>query len=315
MTEETPPSVGTKRSACLAFFDAAISQGQKFKLHDVTVEDVISDLKRHSLSDVRKKYDGRLNERDIDICRTIATQEMPEGKEYKHPSAKQKSLILFDENTPYHAISRINDDKNHLIHISFRKLTTKPDPTIWKFAKKHHFNAIVTNDMDFVAIAEFEIMRRLAAVGDFRKTGIINLPLVVHIATGNRKSDKAEDLCRVHIDEIARLSRTPGRRVAYVTLSDRGLSAGPTVEEIYRQYMWPLLKNKSSPVSPVFDESVIRKDSINHIATTFGFPHIAFTADPDLRRVFDEACAEKKELKLQRYNIRSSSAPSPGLAA
>jgi predicted nuclease of predicted toxin-antitoxin system len=60
--------------------------------------------------------------------------------------------ILIDQNISYRIVNRIHDNFPNAIHVKALGLINAPDFDIFKFARQHQFQAILTLDEDFYNI-------------------------------------------------------------------------------------------------------------------------------------------------------------------
>jgi hypothetical protein len=294
-------------------FEQSARQGGSFTLRDtgISVDDILTDLDQHGAAYVLRKHKDVITPRDIDICLTIASQNMPERPEFQKNGLHAAVKILLDENVPYRIIPEILNEDSQLVHISFRKLTTKPDQTIWRFAKKQHFSALITNDNDFRRIAEMEALEQMSKTNDFSLARPSAVPLVVFIDAPDKNLKITGNLCKKNLRDIVALAGKAGRACIYATLDKDGLHEGPTAEDVYYKYIRPSITPGTRLPCPVFDRAILDHKNINIIRQNFGMPLMTFSSLPEWLEFHNTHYTPQVSQRQKRSSSPPSSDPAP----
>lgn len=273
----------TEKNRHCRIFNQSAQYGGHFTLRDtgLIVADLLKEIDQDGPETVLARYADKLTARDIAACRSIAAHHMPERPEYQANGANSALKILFDENMPHSFIPELLNKDARLIHISFNRLTTMADPIIWRFACDKKFNALITNDNDFIRMIEMETLARLQDKGDFAATKIADLPLVIHVASNSYHEGRLNPATiRDNLKEIINQAANPARRVAYNVIDKGTIRPGLTIEEIYHRHMRASLAHIEM-LAPIFDRAIMDHNGINCQRQKCGMRLLNFTATPE----------------------------------
>ena len=294
MSDQSDNTGGTTRGKLCRIFTESARLGGEFTIRDtgITVSEILNSLDAVGQARTIFKFEGKITERDISLCQTIAAHYM-------------------DENVQHRLIPLLLTQNARLAHISFHNLTTKTDQEIWEFAKKEGFNVFITQDSDFVHLIEQEVLARLQKTGSFGKTSIADLPLVVKIDASARSIAAAERSLKAHMETIIKQASNPQRRVAWGELTNSHFKAGRHIEEVYHSYLRPSIQG-TRLFEPAFDERILDFKHINRVRETFDLEALKFTKKRGWKLFYDRAYAEKKAAEEREDTTpRKNSSPRP----
>ena len=279
----------TENNRHCRIFNQSAQYGGQFTLRDtgLLVADLLKQIDRDGADAVLARYPDKLTPRDIAVCRTIAAHHMPDRPEFHRNGGNSTLKVLLDENMPHTIIPDLLNEDARLTHISFNSLTTMADPIIWAFTRDNHFNALLTNDNDFIRMIEMETLARLQTQGDFAKTSIADLPFVVHNASSAYTDGRPSlNKIRNNLKDIITQSADPARRLAYAVIDGDTMRPGLTVEEIYQRHMRASLAHVKM-LTPVFDRSVMDHNGINNQRQKCGMKLLNFTTAPEWKNFYE----------------------------
>ncbi len=290
---------GKRQQKTHRVFEESAQLRGKFTLRNtgIPVETILILLDEWGEDLTRARFPS-LRDRDFDICRTIAAHRMPDRPEFRKNGPKARVNILFDENIPHTIVEKSLNKISRLAHVSFHGLTSDRDENIWRYATDNGFHVIVTNDDDFLKIAELQTLKKL---GDADKASDVDLndqPLVVHLDPSIRDPALTEDACRKRIQNFVKEAERTPRRCAYILMSANGLRYGPNADGIYQKYIRgslhgsPLLAQL--PEKPVFDKAIMDHRGIDSLAKKFNFESFAFSREPSWQKFYKRAYAAKQ---------------------
>lgn len=286
---QTANTVATKGDLCRVFTESA-RLGGDFTLRDtrITVSAVLESLDKHGLRKTIKNFEGAISEKDVRLCQSIAAHYLKDRPEFKDNGSDSDVTIFLDENVPHRIIPALLSQNARLAHISFHHLTTQKDPAIWDFTKRNGFQAFITNDSDFIQIAELETLSRLHEARSFGATSIADLPFVVKIDESAKKITLTEHSLRAQLKTIVQQATDPDRRLAWASLSRNHLAPGRNIEEVYHKYVRPSLED-TKMFEPAFDTRILDHKHINNLRRIFEFEALEFTESKRWRRFYDRA--------------------------
>lgn len=313
MSDNSDNTAGTTRGKLCRIFTESARLGGEFTIRDtgITVSEILTSLDEVGQARTIFKFGGKITERDISLCQTIAAHYLEDRPEYQQNGPNAQVRIFMDENVQHRLIPLLLTQNARLAHISFHNLTTKTDQEIWEFAKREGFNVFITQDSDFIHLIEQEVLARLQKTGSFGKTSIADLPLVVKIDASARSIAAAERSLKAHMETIIRQASNPQRRVAWGELTNSHFKAGRHIEEVYHSYVRPSIQG-TRLFEPAFDERILDFKHINRVRETFDLEPLKFTKKRGWKLFYDRAYAEKKaEEEREDTSTRKNPSPRP----
>lgn len=286
---EEPIKDHSKGNLCRVFTESA-RLGGNFTLRDtdISVSMVLDSMDKFGTQKTIKRFNGAISEKDIKLCQTIAAHYIAERPEFQRNGQESDVTIFLDENVPHRIIPALLNNSARIAHISFHNLTTQSDPKIWDFTKQNGFQAFITNDSDFIQIAELETLQRLQKTGSFGATQIADLPFVIKIDGSAKEMTLTERSLRAQMKTIVQQATDPDRRLAWGVLSRNHLAPGNNIEEIYHKHIRPSLEGTKMFV-PAFDTKILDHLHIDKLRSIFEFESLPFTQSKKWRRFYDRA--------------------------